>query len=208
MPRHPDDVVFHALEALDALGIARIPVVGVGIGGWIAAELAVRHPEIVERLALIGATGLFVPSEPIGDMFFAAQPLDGTSFRELRALFFTDPESPIAREHIPDGRMPTELEMLRYRTYRFANRLGFRPPYLYDRRLARRLARYGGPALVVWGEADRFVPVAHARAYGAGLRDAHVHVVPGAGHSIHLEHAATVAREVTAFVRGATSATR
>jgi pimeloyl-ACP methyl ester carboxylesterase len=202
----PDDVVFDVLEALDALGIARIPVVGTGIGGWIAAELAVRHPELVERLVLIGATGLFVAGQPIGDMFMAAHPIDGTSVRDLRTLFFTDPDAPLAHEHAPDGRMPTELEMLRYRTYRFANRLGFKPPYLYDRRLARRLPRYGGPALVVWGDADRFVPVAHARAYAAGLPNARLELIAGAGHSVHLEHPDAVARQVTAFVRDATSA--
>lgn len=201
-----DDVVFDVLEVLDALGIERIPVLGVGIGGWIAAELAVRHPELVERLVLVGATGLFVAGQPIGDMFMAAHPIDGTSLRELRALFFSDPDGTLANEHAPDGRMPTDLELLRYRTYRFANRLGFRPPYLYDRRLARRLPRYDRPALVVWGERDRFVPVAHAHAYAAGLKDARLELVPGAGHSVHLEHPDTVARAVSAFVRGATSA--
>jgi pimeloyl-ACP methyl ester carboxylesterase len=93
----PDDVVFHVLEALDALGIARIPVIGVGIGGWIAAELAVRHPDVVERLALVGATGLFGPGQQIADMFFAAQPIDGKIFRELRGIFFTDPDSAVAK---------------------------------------------------------------------------------------------------------------
>ena len=202
----PDDVVFHVLEALDALGIAQVPVVGVGIGGWIAVELAVRHPEIVERLVLIGAAGLFIPHEPIADIFFAAQPIDGTNLRELRGILFTDPDSQVAHESVPDGRMSTELEMLRYRTYRFANRLGFRPPYFYDRRLARRLPRYDRPALVVWGEDDRFVPVSHARAYAAGLRSAQLHLIPGAGHNVHVERGEATAREVTEFLSGTTSA--
>jgi pimeloyl-ACP methyl ester carboxylesterase len=203
----PDDVVFHVLEALDALGIARIPVIGVGIGGWIAAELAVRHPDVVERLALVGATGLFVPRQPITDMFFAAQPIDGKIFRELRGIMFTDPDSPVANEHIPDGRMDTEREMLRYRTYRFANRLGFRPPYLYDRRLLGRLPRYREPALVVWGAEDRFVPVAHAHAYAESLGNAKLEIIPAVGHSLHLEHAAHLANTLSAFVSPSVTAT-
>lgn len=203
----PDDVVFHVLEILDALGIARIPVIGVGIGGWIAAELAVRHPDVVERLALVGATGLFVPQQRIGDIFFAAQPIDGKIFRELREILFTDPDSSVANEHIPDGRMDTEREMLRYRTYRFANRLGFRPPYLYDRRLLGRLPRYREPALVLWGAGDRFVPVAHAHAYAESLGNAKLEIVPAAGHSLHLEHAAHLAGALSAFLASKPTAT-
>ena len=39
-----DDVLFHYLELLDALGLERFDLVGHCAGGWIAAELAVRHP--------------------------------------------------------------------------------------------------------------------------------------------------------------------
>lgn len=196
----PDDVVFHVLETLDALGIARIPVIGTGVGGWVAAELAVRHPDVVDRLVLLGATGLFVPNEPIADMFFAAQPLDGGNFRELRGLFFADPDGGLALEHIPDGRMNLDREMLRYRTYRFANRLGFRPPYLYHHRLRERLPRYRNPALILWGAADRFVPIAHAQAYASALPHARLELIADAGHSIHLERPAEVAASISAFL--------
>ena len=49
-----DDVVFHYLELFDALGLASFDLIGHCVGGWIAAELAVRYPERVRRLALIG----------------------------------------------------------------------------------------------------------------------------------------------------------
>ena len=67
-------MVFHYLELFDALGIERFDLVGHCVGGWLAAELAVRHPQRVRRLVLIGASGLFVPGEPIGDVFLHAQP--------------------------------------------------------------------------------------------------------------------------------------
>ena len=71
--------MFHYLELLDALGLARFDLVGHCVGGWIAAELAVRHPERVARLVLIGACGLFVAGAPIGDVFMHAQPERGVS---------------------------------------------------------------------------------------------------------------------------------
>jgi pimeloyl-ACP methyl ester carboxylesterase len=177
-----------------------MPVVGVGLGGWVAAELAVRHPDLVERLVLVGATGLFVPGEPIADFFYASYPLDGSDLGELRAIFFADPNGALANEWIPDGRMDTEREMLRYRTFRFANRVGFRPPYLYDRQLSRRLSRYRGPALVLWGERDALVPPAHGRAYAQGLGNASLRRISGAGHSVHLERPTDLAREVVGFL--------
>src|SRR5262249_28763625 len=44
-----DDVLFHLLELLDAVELDRFDLVGHCVGGWIAAELAVRHPERVNR---------------------------------------------------------------------------------------------------------------------------------------------------------------
>ena len=49
-----DDVIFHYLELLDAEGLTRFDLVSHCVGGWIAAELAVRHPERIGRLTLIG----------------------------------------------------------------------------------------------------------------------------------------------------------
>jgi pimeloyl-ACP methyl ester carboxylesterase len=66
-----------------------------------------------------------------------------------------------------------------------AARLAWQFPY--DRKLRARLARARLPALVVWGERDRLVPVAHAHAYADGLPDARMVVIPGAGHYPYME---------------------
>jgi pimeloyl-ACP methyl ester carboxylesterase len=196
-----DDVLFDVLDAADALGLGSVPVIGTGIGGWIAAELAVRNRRFVERLVLLGATGLFVPGVPIADVFFTVQPRNGGDMSEFRHVFFADGESALAKEWIPDGRMSIERELLRYAMFRFAARIGFRPPYLYDRRLVERLPRYAQPALVLWGAADALVPLAHAHAYGAGLPGARVRVLDGCGHALHIERPEAAADEIIGFLR-------
>src|SRR6185503_5837567 len=81
-----DDLVFHYLEVLDALKLESVAIAGTCVGGWIAAELATRIPERITKLALIGASGLYVQDKPIGDLFWEAQPTNGTEFRGFRAL--------------------------------------------------------------------------------------------------------------------------
>jgi pimeloyl-ACP methyl ester carboxylesterase len=194
------DPLFDVLDAADALGLDAIPVIGAGIGGWIAAELAVRNRRLVERLVLLGATGLFLPGVPIADVFFTAQPRNGGDMSEFREIFFADGGAALAQGWVPDGRMTLERELLRYAMFRFAGRIGFRPPYLYDPRLLERLPRYAQPALVLSGAADRFVPPAHAYAYAKTLPGARLQLFDGCGHAFFIEQPAAVAGEIVAFL--------
>jgi len=197
-----DDVVFHYLEVLDALGFTRFDLVGHCVGGWIAAELAVRHPEMVSRLALIGACGLFVSGAPVGDVFMHAQPERGIDLTTLRTLLFADAKTPAALRFFPDGRGDIEEEMRRYQMLRFGSFVGFKPPYFYNRALRERLHRARMPALVITGEQDRMVPRSHGDAYAAGLPGARdLKIVAGAGHAAPLEQPEATAALLTAFLR-------
>ena len=90
-----DDLVFHTLDVMDALGLPRADVVGLSLGGWLAAELAVRHPERVQRLVLVDAAGTRVPGVERPDLFLAPAP-------KARELLFADPTSALATSLIPD----------------------------------------------------------------------------------------------------------
>lgn len=195
-----DDVVFHYLRVIDALGLEKFALVGSGIGGWIAAELAVRHPERIDRLALIGPTGLFVPGHPIADVFWYAQPDDGVRYDGLRDILFAGPRTEPGMTLIPDAKDDIEREMLKYRVFRFASLIGFKPPYLHNPRLRERLDRYTGPSLVLWGAQDSLVPRTHADAYAEGLGEAALRVIEGAGHSLTAESPEETARAVGDFL--------
>jgi pimeloyl-ACP methyl ester carboxylesterase len=202
-----EDVVFHYLQLLDALGIGEFHLAGASIGGWIAAEIAIRIAERVRSLALIGATGLFVPQHPIADIFMMVQAKNGGDYSDFRHTLFRDAGAPEACAMFPDGRMPAERELLRYRMFRFASRIGFSPPYLHDRKLRDRLHRFARPAAVIAGERDNLVPVAHARAYAQGLRNAELKLVTEAGNSVAVEKPSEVAATVLACVDRAGAAT-
>jgi len=197
-----DDVVFHYLEVFDALGLEHFDLAGHCVGGWIAAELAVRHPERVKSLGLIGACGLFVSDELIGDIFMHSQPERGVDYETLRHMLFSSADAPLALDYYPNGRGDLDVEVRRYEMLRFGSFVGFKPPYFYNRFLVDRLRRAQMPALVVWGAEDHMVPQAHAQAYASGLSAAADPVIiEGAGHAAHLEAPGAVGDAFDAFLK-------
>ncbi len=198
-----DDVVFHYLEVIDALGLQRFDLVGACVGGWIAAELAVRHPEKIRKLVLLGATGLFVKGALIGDLFMMAQPERGYSYRGLRHMLFSASDHPKALELFPDGMGNLEDELRRYQMLRFGSRIGFRPPYFYDYPLRSRLYRISSPTMIIWGEQDHMVPSVHGEIYARFVPTAHaLQIIPKAGHAVHIEQPELVASMVAGFIAG------
>jgi len=183
-----EDYLFHYCELFDALALDRFALVGHCVGGWLAAEYAVRHPERVAALALIGACGLFVPGEHIGDIFMHSQADSGSSFASLRHMLFASEHAPLALRYYPDGRGDLQEEIRRYGMLRFGSAIGFKPPYFYHRPLVDRLYRASMPSLVVWGAEDHMVPVAHGNTYAARLGNgSSLRLVAGAGHAVQLE---------------------
>ena len=196
-----EDVVFHYLELFDALKLGQFDLVGHCVGGWIAAEIAVRHPEKIRKLVLIGATGLFVEGALIGDVFMMAQPERGSSYAGLRHMLFADPNEPQALEFFPDGMGDLEDELRRYQMLRFGSRIGFKPPYFYNHFLRNRLHRIRSPALVIWGEKDNMVPRSHGETYAKLIPNCgDLKIIAGAGHGAHVEKPAETAKLVLDFL--------
>ena len=196
-----EDVVFHYLEVLDGLRLTQFDLVGSCVGGWIAAEIAARHPEKIRKLVLIGATGLFVEGALIGDVFMMAQPEYGSSYASLREMLFSSADQPIALEMFPDGKGELEDEVRRYQMLRFGSRIGFKPPYFYNRPLRNRLHRVSSPTLVICGEKDNMVPRAHGETYARLLPNAQsLKVIDHAGHSVHVEQPDVTAKMVLDFL--------
>ena len=63
------DVAYCYLDAIEALGLSDIHVVGQSLGGWIALEMAVRSTYRLRSLTLISAAGIHVKGVPKADIF-------------------------------------------------------------------------------------------------------------------------------------------
>jgi pimeloyl-ACP methyl ester carboxylesterase len=134
-----EDYAFHYLELFDALGLDEVILGGVSLGGWIAAEFAVRWPRRVKKLWLCAAPGLWVEGTMLGDLFRVMAERD-----QLRKLLFADPDSYMARMVIPDE-VDEERMMLAYKNLTALARVVWERPY--DPKLARRLYRVRCPLL-------------------------------------------------------------
>jgi pimeloyl-ACP methyl ester carboxylesterase len=192
-----EDMAFHYVELFDALGLEEVVLGGVSLGGWIAAEFAVRWPERVKKLWLSGAPGLWVEEKPLPDLF---RYIEGTpeNRRRLRELLFHDPDGYMANLVIVEE--PDEERMVAgYQAMTVLARLVWERPY--NPRLASRLHRVGCPVLLLWGDSDRLVPPAYAEAYRQHLPQAELKLIPHCGHLAMFEKEHEFVGAVTAFCR-------
>ena len=187
-----DDLVFHTLDVMDALGLARADVVGLSLGGWLAAELALRHPDRVGRLVLADAAGTRVPGVERPDLFMAGP-------ARARELLFADPGSPLARQLVPDLPPPERLEAV-LRGREAAARLLWNTAVPY-RKLTSRLGRIKAPTLVVWGAEDRLLPLPFGEAYRRGIPGARLETLDRCGHLPPFEQPERFARLVLDFLQ-------
>lgn len=69
-----------------------------------------------------------------------------------------------------------------------------------DPHLDTRIAELGMPVLVLWGEADRWVPLGHARRFEREIASAELKIYPGVGHVPMEELPDETARDADAFL--------
>ncbi len=191
-----EDLAFHYLDFIDAMGWREVNVVGLSMGGWIGAELACRWPERVRRLVLVDAAGLHVDGAPM-------QPLwDHTRDHEhMRRLIFADPTSMMAELLIPPfDDAPEQLLELGMKAAEAAARVAWNP-YFENPKLRGRLRRIKSPTLVLWGELDRLIPLAHGRAYAELIPGARLEVIPNCGHMPVFEATEVFCKAVTEFCK-------
>jgi pimeloyl-ACP methyl ester carboxylesterase len=153
-----------------------VDLVGHSLGGMFAAEVAAVCPDLVRRLVLVNAYGLWLDDHPMPDPFVIPKV-------ELDAAKWADPAAAAAEPNSFDG------DPKHYVFYRSQN-LGSASKFMWpipDRGLARRLKYLRAPTLILHGAEDGLVPPIYAEAWAAAIADSEVEILPGAGHLPMLE---------------------
>jgi pimeloyl-ACP methyl ester carboxylesterase len=179
-------------DLMVALGHRRATVVGHSLGGGIAMQLAYQFPERVERLALVNSGGL---GREVNLMLRAAT-LPGAEYvlPLLCAPAIGDAVRAVGRVMGAIGLRPGADLQGMLEGFGSLSAVDARRAFLHTARSiidlggqrvsARdRLYLAGGmPTLIVWGENDPMIPVAHGRAAHAEMPGSRLEVFPGAGH--------------------------
>jgi pimeloyl-ACP methyl ester carboxylesterase len=173
---------------LAELRVERAALVGLGFGGWIAAEMATMAPRDLERLILVGAMGV-KPAE--GDILDQAL----LSYIDYaRAGFHTAEAFAAVYGAEPSTDQLEQWDICREMSFRIAWK-----PYMYSQTLSHLLGGVQAPALVVWGSDDRVVPLSAGKVYAASLPDAGLEIVKDCGHCVDMEKPEALASLVTSF---------
>ncbi|MEI6361932.1 MAG: alpha/beta fold hydrolase [Actinomycetes bacterium] len=188
----------HAIGVLDALGIEKAHVVGNSFGGSLALSLAIRHPERVNRLVLMGSVGVPFDITPGLDAVWGYQP-SVANMQALLHLFAYDTA-------LTGG----DLAELRYRaSIRPGVQEAFAAMFPAPRQAAvdamthpaEAIRTITHPTLVVHGRDDQVIPMANSLALLELIDDAQLHVYGRCGHWTQIEHADEFGMLIADFFR-------
>ena len=170
------DLAMYYDDLLDALALDRVVVAGHSFGAMVAAELAAHYPKRVTQLVLISPFGLWNDSYPVADLF-ALTPA------EMPELLYANSS---AMATAPRNRGEPDVEALVAVTQSMTTVAKFMWP-IPDRGLARRLRRISAPTLVMFGQADAFVPPRYADDFVSAIPNSSSKLIAGAGHMVPVE---------------------
>lgn len=167
------------LGFMRAQNLNKAALVGNSLGGWIAVDFAVHHPEMVDKLVLVDAAGL-----PWGKM--VAVNLNPSTLEETRGLL----ESLFYNKKFVTEDFVTQV---------FTNHVHNNDSYTIHQTMAgfvqnqlvdSKLASIHAPTLIVWGRDDELLPASDGEKFRAGIAGAKLVVFDQCGHVPQIEKAA------------------
>ena len=200
-------------DLLDELGVHRATVIGQSLGGGIAMQFAYQHREHCERLALIGSGGLGPDLSPMlrilsapGAEFVlpvvAPQWVLNAGNKLGSWLTSAGIQAPRAGQmwQAYSSLSDSETRQAFLRTLRsVVDHRGQAVSALNKLHLTADL-----PALLIWGDRDRIIPVAHSYAAHDALTGSRLEVLEGVGHFPHVEAPTAVADILEDFIAATT----
>ena len=191
-------------------GSPAIFLAGSSMGALVAEEAALKMPELASGLILIGGS---IPGGPKNPGFFALAKL--LLSKKWYRSYRKNQEGALASLYPYyadlDGMPPEDKDFLRQRVMArvesptqekafFAVQRSLVRVYLTaSSGFARKIKRYKGKILLIWGEQDRIIPLSSAEVFKALRKDIGLEIIPGAGHLPHQEKPDEIARLMAGF---------
>ena len=191
--RHPRDLAAIMLAFARKAGLKDYTLVGLGFGGWIAAEMASFAGPDLAAMVLSAPAGMrpdetFILDQVMEDPF--AYLRAGFGNRAVFEAYFPD---------LKDKDLRARLEQSRETIARVSWK-----PYMYSYELPETLKEVHVPTTVVWGEKDPVIPPECAALFAKALPRCEVRRLPVDGHFLELENPALLASVVHEAFESAT----
>jgi pimeloyl-ACP methyl ester carboxylesterase len=188
------DLAYFYHDFLEALDLRGVHLAGNSLGGWLAAEVAVRSTARIETLTLVAAAGLHVDGVIKGDVFLWSPET------RVRNAFF-DPK--LAEARLAAAVSP-EDEDIRLKNHFTTAKLAWSPRF-YNPDLAKWLHRIDVPTMILWGAADKIFPPALGEEYHRLIAGSELRIIAECGHLPQHEKLADFLSGVDAITTGATN---
>ena len=188
------DLAFFYLDFMAALGLERVNLVGTSLGGWIAAEIAVRDQHPLKTLTLVAPAGIHVKGLQPADIFLWSRE---QTIRNLVA----DPA--LAEKMLSQPQSDEQIDLMLKNNITVA-KLAWQPR-LYDPHLYKWLHRITVPTLILWGDGDKLMPAAYGPEFQKLIPGSKLVTFANCGHLPHVEKTDEYVSAVTKFIEGARS---
>jgi pimeloyl-ACP methyl ester carboxylesterase len=186
------DVAYFYLDFIAHFGLKKVTLVGSSIGGWTAAEIAVRSCHDLQALVLSCPAGIHVKGVSKGDIFL-------WSPQDMVRNMFHDQKLADEMLKVP----PTEEQQMAAAKNRLTTaKLGWQPR-LYNPHLHKWLHRISAPTLLLWGDDDKIIPPAYGPAYQKLIPGSKLEVFKGCGHVPQTEKTDEWVGKIVAFAQEA-----
>src|SRR5919112_4843836 len=188
----PGDIAYLYLDLIEKFRLDQVAILGFSLGGWIAAEMAVRDDALLSKLVLVDPYGIKVGG-----------PLD----RDIQDQWLLPPDKVMALKWFEPARgkrdfssMPEEELTIIARNLESFARFCWEPS-MHNPKLKHRLHRVKVPTLLIWGENDGIITPAYGAAYRDLIPGAKMVTIPKAGHLPHLEEPEAFMEQLRGFLR-------
>ncbi len=186
-----EDLAYLYLDFAAALRLAEAVLVGICLGGWIAAEVMVRSTAHFSHLVL---------ADPLGVKFGGRDEREIADIHalpdaEYLRLAWADP----AKGETDFAALP-DAALAGIARGREAFALYGWKPYMHNPRLKRWLHRIDRPTLLLWGAQDGIVTPSYGDGWRREIPGAGLDIIPGAGHFPHWERPEAFVERLSAFV--------
>ena len=188
--RDVPDLAMYYLDLLDGAYSSPVHVIGHSLGGWTAAEMAIRNTHRIASLTLIAPAGIRIKGVPPGDNFIWSPE------EAIRNRYYDQSFADALLQAPPpdDAQLVIDLQN-RVAAVKF----GWEPRW-FDPALEKWLHRIAVPTHVVWGAEDKILPSAYAALWGERVGGAQISMVAACGHSPHIEQCDLVTGKILSFL--------